>query len=114
MKPTACLIAITGIAAVVYLGYSVGRAARSFERPVKTALSESKDWRAAIGQLPSTARATSQQAIKGGAQQLDKEIVGAPAEMVKATVNNLKKIAAKVVPKLPPVVPKGKLRVKLP
>jgi hypothetical protein len=27
MKPTTCLIAITGVAAVVFLGYSVGRVA---------------------------------------------------------------------------------------
>jgi hypothetical protein len=102
MKPTTCLIAITGIASVFYLGYSVDHATRSFERRFDSAVSESNAWRREadsfnqrVEQIPSLARTTSQQAVKGGAQQFDRENVGAPTEIIKAGVKNTEKTAEK-------------------
>src|SRR5205085_9756864 len=102
MKPVSWFISVAAIGSVFYLAYSIDHAARSFGSRVDSALSESSGWRAEadrlnqrLDQLPATARATSQQAVKGGAQQFDKEIVGAPTEMAKAIVKNTENTAEK-------------------
>jgi hypothetical protein len=74
-------------AAVFYLGYSM-----SFVTEKLTA--ETDRWHAEldrihqrIDELPALARTSATEGVKGAARQLDKEIVGAPAEMGKAAVN---------------------------
>ena len=103
MKPISSLIAITGIVSAFYLGHLLDHFTRSFERRFDSALSESSGWRAEadgvnqrLDQLPARPRGVSQQAVKGGAQQLDKEIVGAPTEMAKTIVKNTESTAEKV------------------
>ena len=81
MKLLPAALSIAGIAAVLYAGHEVNTAAcllaNRFDR------------------LPATGGAVATETVKGGARQLDKEVVGAPAEMAKTVVQNAKNTASK-------------------
>ena|SRR5947207_6874725 len=109
MKTLPIIISAAAIAAVFYLGYSINHAAHAAQattaaltQQLDRALAESAKWHTEadranqiIDSLPATARASAEQAVKGGTRQGEKALVGAPTEIAKDVAKNTENTSEK-------------------
>jgi hypothetical protein len=95
MKTIPAILCAAAIASVFYLGHVIETSANLTSEKIDRLVAESIRWNKEPSEiykrwdrLPATAKTTTEQVVKGGTRQFEKELVGAPTEIAKTVVKN--------------------------